>query len=585
MDHALCALIEENFYAAEQLIDDLEDKLSVTSIMLLRGYLSLSSQNYAQADIYFEKALFSTHEKGKSQEILEALALNKFCQNHYAELAAVLENGLHTPFHYPLNSKHIAFFKGALAYSRGCFQEAVDQFTQYTEKRSDVAKMCWLDHIMDKKLPASWFATRIGCCHLKSGDLDKAMTAFEPLVEKEQNPLAAHYLGLCHLQQCRTIEDEAKREAEYKLALFYLEKPKNNSDLSKEDNDSNLADLLRDEIVVLLSNENPEKWAFAKWAFASISILEKWGADKQIASIAKTFAQKCLENGLVLHQLPMRKGQTPLFCAQINEKIAECFYNRIKTEKPQKLVELWDVFAKTAFSYPKVRTHIAQLLEEKLLDELLQDSPTLSTTNDYLQLWKKVNGAQGGQSALSSKLIHQGKLFWLREGEEMRGTQLFQIALTLCPKKERIDQIIDLERFFTNLYTAAESANMVHRLARVYDAVEKLDLDSLALCPQGSAANYLADATYFFKSRNYSLAKINAQLVLKVEPKNQQALRLFGLSNYHLGEYAEAIVALKKMELLDEQCEKTLMLSLSLTVSKEEKQLVQVETLDELQEN
>src|SRR5262249_51162512 len=119
----------------------------------------------------------------------------------------------------------------------------------------------------------------------------------------------------------------------------------------------------------------------------------------------------------------------------------------------------------------------------------------------------------------------------------------------------------EIAAFLTELYAQAEASNMIRRLSLVYDAMERFEISRQELVSKATVANHLADAQYLFDAHNYPSARRHAAWVLKLDPGNETARKIVGLSYFHLGDHRRALAYLSDLQNPCEEAQKALMLS------------------------
>ena len=307
-----------------------------------------------------------------------------------------------------------------------------------------------------------------------------------------------------------------------------------------------------------------------------LSLLEKWKAEEALEKIADQIIDQLFKDKKVRDF-----SSCPLLTKHLNKKLIAS----LKEHDPATLISVWEQFSEKGLITPSLKKEISSSLVQEMLRGLSKDDEKLTRTCALLAFWRELEGDPALLTSLASEFLHHGKLLWLKEGEERKGALAMKMALPLLPPSARAEQERSALRFFENLYMLAEKSNMIGRLLLIHEAMSSLAL-RFPTPPLGSTvANYLADAAYLFKARNYSSACMHAELILKMDPFNTEALRLFGLSLYHMGEYKRALVALKKLNIPDEYAEKALMLCLAHTNAQAERHLVQVDRVQEMDEN
>ena len=225
---------------------------------------------------------------------------------------------------------------------------------------------------------------------------------------------------------------------------------------------------------------------------------------------------------------------------------------------------------------------IASLTSEEIFRTIKQDSQHLAHTRRYLSFWETLGRSNSERERLSRSLFAHAKVIWQQESQEKKAERLTDLALNLCINKGGMEN--QITGFLTSLYNSAEESNLIGRLMQIFDAMDHFHINKQELATPGKMANHLADAEYLYHAHNYSLSKAHALWVLKLDPQNEPAQRLVGLSSFHLGEYTRALCSLEKLDNPDEDAQKALMLSQVFASQEQERHLVQIDTLDSFDE-
>jgi hypothetical protein len=183
----------------------------------------------------------------------------------------------------------------------------------------------------------------------------------------------------------------------------------------------------------------------------------------------------------------------------------------------------------------------------------------LTRTRNFMAFWEKLGRSEIERERMARDLLSHAKLFWYNEKQEKKGKRLMEIALKITNHDPLIAQ--EIENFLSTLYAQAENSNMIRRLTLIYEAMEHFDINCQGLVSKATVANHLADAQYLFEARNFLAARRHAYWVLKLEPHNQGARRLAGLTSFHLRDYGKAICHLQLLTEADQESEEALTLS------------------------
>lgn len=511
---------------------------------LLHGNFYLAERDLNPSDFYklglirqkmghFDEAeaLFARAElqKNKDDDIAIAKFLNSLLQGKLEKLPSS-------------NSCHLLFFQALSFYLEGDFEKSILAFEAYRNP-----KITWLDHLMESYFSADWIAIHIEHAQIEMGNQSRARKKLENLKTPESDLL----LAISYLKE--------KEENSNKLAFYYLEQTKLKQ--------CRFIDKKR--ILKELENEIKNQ---EDLILPFLAILEKWN-EKEAFDEMSAYAVKIM----------FHKGRFNASHQILRDKIANHFICLLKSNNIKDLAPIFTTLEKNNLLTAKTIAAFTLSFEKALMSSILQDDETLQMTRSHLEFFKGFAALKKEQAHFANILLHQGKLYWLKEGAEKKGTHLLKLGIHL--KDKRKEALKEIEGFFETQYEAAESSNKIPRLSLIYAALNDLRIEPSAFHPKGAIGNYLADAVYQFSSRNYSSAKAHAELILRIDPNNEKARRLYGLSCYHTGHYKEAIAYLETLLSPDEYATKALNFSLAQANQKGEKQLVSLDILDSLDEN
>lgn len=221
------------------------------------------------------------------------------------------------------------------------------------------------------------------------------------------------------------------------------------------------------------------------------------------------------------------------------------------------------------------------IFRSHLLRQIAFDDSSLTQTRQLLHVCSNFLSFEHKKEELSSTLFYQGSLFWQKAGGESKGTALIQLGSEITAHQKAY--LKQAELFFKDLFAASERSNTLDRLSLIYDACFTLEIPlSISVCPD-KIAHLIADAQYYFSQFDYIEAKNYSGWILKMLPSHQEALKMYGLSCYYLGQSHEAISSLAKIQHPDTQVMKTLMMTKSLP--NQEERLVQTDYIEVLEED
>lgn len=544
------ALLEGNFYNAENILNTVElQDPSFSLLPLYRGYLQLALDNYPLADQLFQTALLQNNEEKDVQEILIAQSVTALLsgkEDKFPTLAKAKQIG-----HF---AHHLILLDGMKNYVEANFSEAIHSFVTYRETLKTSPHTGWLDVILEKHFPVKKIELFIAHAMIEEGRIEEA----RDLIRCYDETLTSPYLALSYIKEAMTVAAEDKDSYD-KLAAFYFAKTGSISPYSKE------------LIVESLKKEILKREATS---ISLIGVLENWKAIPALTQIADVILGKHLSDNNV-EALSIYRAEGSIFYCLLNKKVFE----RLKGTTGD-LLDIWQKIEGTSFATGEIQSEISKLFSADVLKSFALDDERLAHTTAALNAWQEIEDRPAKCLEMANELVHHGKLLWLKEGEEKKGSRLIKLALSICPKEDEATLTSNVIHFFENLYVQAERSNLVKRLLLVHEAMDLLAFELARPTAPTTIANYMADAEYLFGTRQYSSCKVHAELIMKLEGENEEALRLYGLSLYHLGDYSLATAALQKLTRPDEYAEKALMLSLARTENLREKHLVALDTVN-----
>jgi hypothetical protein len=573
-DKIFTAIKKGQFSAAEDALKSLA-AFFPEEAALYRGYLEQIRNRFEASDQFLQAAFYHAQKTGKQELMLESLLArcnNAFYKGKDQELVSLIQVAHTLPHSQPA----LIFFDGLASYLQGNYGEACHAWSQFSDQQPNP----WMALSLEHFFPASWQKTRLAHSLIENGNF----LAGRAILEKEshnkmgdQNFIAL-LLGLSYLKEAQQIPF-SDRFTYYQMACFYFE----HASIKGENREIQRAiwHVEQEAKNLLFSAPDEEK---KLWAFPLIKALNDWGAESSLIRIASEVAPwlgRSKEHLALGEKIRHCFSGTPFYTHLVKNMLAS-LASALKQGEGRDLLALWDHF-KHLSNHPKqAAKEIANLTTQEIFDTIKNDTPQLARTRDYITFWLELEPECEEREIFAWNLFYQAKLFWLNEKEEKKGMWLMELALQLSDQKIDIEN--EIAYFLSDLYEQAESSNLIRRLCVIHDAMEYFNILKLERVSKGTVANYLADADYFYDVQNYSAAKIHAQWVLKLDPKNHRAHRLAGLCCFNLGEYSRALTHLKSLKELDKEAQQALMLSQTFASQEPEEHLCQIDTSFDLDE-
>lgn len=525
---------------------------------LYRGYIEQKRSRFELAEHHLKMAWQEAQGESSrdlQSEIALALAMNAYYKGNYHDFST------HVQTAHMLNphSSSNPFFEGLNHYVGGAFAEALLAWNAPLNQGCSA----WMENSFETLFPSSWKKLHGAHCLIEGGNFVSAREIIEReslrlSPDQEPMPLAALLLGLSYLKEAR-LSGVDQRSSYYKLARFYFERGQVNGQFAQE-KERCIAHIEEEAAHLLASSMNAEQ---QEWGFDFIHILQDWKARDPIERLADCLA---------LHLLHQKGEASILFCSAIHkefngspfhlsltEKMLDALMQEVKAGVVDDLFNLWAHVEQLAPNPLQAARRIASLTSEEIFETIKKDTPSLSRTRNFLAFWEKLGRTPFEREVLACDLLVHAKTFWYSPHQERKGQNLMEIALLLSHNNTLIEREISV--FLTTLFKQAESSNMISRLLVVYDAMGHFDINRQELVSKSTLANHLADAQYHYHVHNYIAAKTHAGWVLKLDPQNEGALRLVGLSALLLGEYGQALTFLQQIKNHDEFTHEALLYS------------------------
>ncbi len=581
---ALAHLKDNNYPAAEGALRPLTAQPMAYPLAIYKGYLEQVRGRYLESSLYFHTLLKDPPKNLKEAamtEVLLAQAANLYFEQRDQEIASLIYAAHSLAPHNPF----VFFFEGLQNYLRAEYGDALKAWNAFDPVETSEGTG-WMKAVVEKLFPLSWRQLHIAHCLTEEGDV---LTGRE-ILEKESHQmgsqdltqLATLFLGLTYLKEAEHIPLD-QRGTYYKLARFYFERSGTKEQFQRE-RGLITPHVLREAEGLLLTDLDEE---MQKWGFDFVHTLIDWKADRAIESLASKLShqmlrQKSREDALLCQAIKQEFLGSP-FHTLLTQKLIDAMADGLKQGDTDDLYAIWSMVERISPTPKLLTKEIASLTSEEIFRTVKRDTQTLVNTRRYLAFWEKLGRSSSERDLLAKELFKHAQLFWQQENQEKKGGRLMDIALKLCENKSGMETQIGY--FLTQLYTRAEDSNLIGRLMLIFDAMDHFKINKQELATPSKLANHLADSEYLYHAHHYALAKAHALWVLKLDPENETAQRLVGLSSFHLGEYNSALCSLKKLGNPDEDARKALMLAQVFASQEQEKHLAQIDNIDSFEED
>lgn len=464
---------------------------------------------------------------------------------------------------YPKNLT--LFFKGLHSYTKEEMQEAIYYWESMNEFEFDgYSDLQWLAYYFNPQ----WLHLSLGKCYVIDQHYDKARKILDLKYFSSTPALKEDVLLLlmqADLEEMQSIVLNQRESIYHSLAQF-----------TSEICSTKLDDLILRELKHMIVQKMHPKW--------TLYFIEYLHKHKQVAYL-QDLAHVMLESPF----------ETAMFWAKVfSSTYGSTFFTQTLALLDKKMRIACDT--QSYHSYGKYSEIFFTLCNERedsleregfilythILQNILKDTNDLTQTQKLVSNWTQFHSNVQRKEELANELLNQAMFYWKKSGGEAKGLQLIHLGLSLTSNKETY--LKNTSIFLISLYAYCEKSNTIDRLCMIFDACVSLNINLRTYISEESLANYLVDAKHYFNNFQYDKTKFHAAWILKIYPENQNALRLYGLSCYHLGQYQWAMTALEKIRTPDDLVVQALLLTKNFIFEESKSHLVQTEYMEKFED-
>jgi hypothetical protein len=460
---------------------------------------------------------------------------------------------------YPEDVEGVNFCQGLSAYLSGDYASVI----RFWHSPLLTPQICskhpkWMQSAWRSVFSPLWFETKLALCECELNQFDHVRHRLEPLtaVDSKQYAAEIHFLlALNSLKEFSTLTGRTQKNQCLEMMRFHLKEA--SSFKASLQQSTQLTNYLVKAIEYEL-----EKPSEDNLSYLITTLEERKGVDA-----LKALVSSLTRNIDIIHKnepffLWLRERfSKSIFTKLIEDELGSHLVDHLHYDTLNDFRDLYDVLYRFHSNPEAIKIKASQNLKGLAFEWIFKDDLTLSHTLAYLAQWMNLNPAPEQRTALCHEIERISERLWLRQGEESKATTLMEVAIYISEENLRGPLHQKIETFLTSLYHKAERSNTLKRLSWIYDAFDRLQVFPDDLINNVNLENHLADADYLFKIHRFEEAQAHAEWVLKCDPMNQSALRLYGLTCYYQGEYFRAFHALTCLVDPDEHAQNVLQLS------------------------
>lgn len=546
---------------------------------MYQAYLSVGERDFFQARTYLHKAItFSSGKNFLLDMELNACELCCHLADHDLEgMQRSLERFAPLSYDHPI----FRFVQGIFAYENGAYFEVVKAWQQLSYFLLQQELTPWGKIALQNLYPQETFQLNLASSFIEIENYFEAREILEQFIRENNSfPMqqnAQFYLGYSYLKEAQHASSDRANSC-LKLASFYFDKVFFDQ----------LAERKKKEVLFCIDEMAiktiKEQTLSAEALTYLIFPLERWKLEENMQKIEKALANRLEKNeGNDLDFFKTFQKIAPVrFFQSLQNNLFSKLQLSLETGSIKTFAPIWNILS----SNLETAIQINQLLLSQMLSQLdhliFSDTEDLQLFQTQIKMLEQKQIPKEQLNAFAHPLFAISTKLWMMPHEEKKAILVMQLAYRLSTKKTVIKTKI--ENFLLPLFDRAQEANLIERLSTIFDAMIIFHITPKCIDHPTTIANHLEDADYRFHSQHYVQAKALCTWVLKLEPNNQKALKILGLSCYFLGDFEEAHNYLSQLQQQDELTEKARILS-EVLGGKSKAELVQIHRFEQHEEH
>ncbi len=539
------AYLHGDFNRAQRELNSAASSIPNYKYHLYQGYLDRNLNNIPSSDENFDKAMEEARIRQLPQLQLEVAlnqTLNAYLQNNWDKFKQALSvaQGID-----PKNT-WVSFFEGLESYQKQDYNKAIDEWSINQDRPYLSA---WMKYAFEDVFNADWTSINISKAQIETGNVSKAR---DSLLQQSRKANGKSLDEINFLIGYSFIKEGDKESPEalltyIKLALPYFQKLPNGPkyDVEKQ----RFTDLIVKNIDSLSARK---------------SIQDLTPIIKYLQSINATQALDQIKNDLVklLNQDIESKDPTNVVSAataleligddheqkeMFSQKLLDVVNQMLANGNVKGISNFWQASKSLSPAPEQHEQEMVEILEKKILETIQSDDNNLTQSKPYISFWYQLGLSARDKEAFANRLLDQAQASWTTLNQPEKGFALVKIVYNLYAQenKEAINaKLIPL--LDRALNQSIDQAN-IGNIENITLLAKDLNLSLPSQKTTTTSAKILAYAHDQYIKKNWVDAKKHADWVLSLDPQNEQALEISGLSDYQLANYPEAVKFLSKV--------------------------------------
>lgn len=435
----------------------------------------------------------------------------------------------------------------------------------------------FMEAVFSKQFTPAWLKGHMARCEIESGNYLNVRQGLE-----SQKGDEAEYNFLTAMTYVKEASEKSPKAAipYYKLAFSYLSKVSLDDSRYLIDRQQIMNEIGQKAIQLVREGSFQELGFYAE-------LLEKGKATGELNVLSQTLAQELnkeidANNWKQVTQIVDLLSKS-IGKGEMRDKLRQRFeilLNQALDGGDFSHVEFyWKTIRSFADDSNQLSDQFADMAAAKIMVMIPFDDAKLTATEPYFVFWKTIEKDHIKRLRFADELALVSQQFWNNEGQEQKAIALMKMAYSIPVAADQKAFYNKLENMLEALWKRAADADVVDQYPYYLQAVNHFGFTRVNVLDPQEAAQQLVDAGYMFRNARYADAKKRALWDLQVDPRNQTAKRIVGLSDFFFGNYKEALEYLKEIT-NDTEVDKAVAMSQLLTenVSQGDVHLQQLES-------
>lgn len=545
-----------NFEESAKIIHKLKKDLPKGQYQLYLAYINREKSSLLESSEELIKAEQAA-ETGAALSILLEIYLNQAFNAYLTRQPNNMTLPLEKANKIAKSNPWVNFFQVLQEYLNGNYKTAL---SQWKDPINSGFLSPWMKKTFTDTFNSFWYSTRLAQANIALGNYFNAREELEKesKVAKENQLDDLHLLlGLSYIKEAEEKPFLAATPY-YKLAFSYL----NRVPMLKGRFTSyrtQILTIIHNQIKLLIGAQSLQDLSFYT------GILESWqdksGLQQMHKDLIALFDQKTTDrswNGISDILKALNRHLKPEQYAQVEATLNELFDTALKEEDLSSMNKLWEVMRTFTQSPQEVAKKIADKTAVFIIQIIPIDSLDLFLTIPYLEFWMSVENTASPRYGFASILFSMAENMWLENNQPAKALVLANLSMhvPLLQDQPQFKQYVSSRLAY--LYSQSQVENNATLLHLILNAERELHVSFNAKQDPINMTDQLKEAESLLDSKNYLKAQDKSTWILQLEPDNQKALRIAGLSDYYRGNYTQAKTRLSKVKNPDADVSKAL---------------------------